>query len=120
MRPMPKKMLIHCAVLVTEYAPDLWGNASELNAVPLDRVRIEGSHRTVMTKDRQQITLSAVLFFDCTNSSSPIPFLLEGETHDSKIVKNQFVEWNGKRYAVQSVEPLYDEKKIHHYEVGLV
>lgn len=120
MRPIPKGMLLHRAVLTTEYAPDLWGKSSETEACPLDRVRIESSHKTVATKERQQITLSAVLFFDCVNSVCSVPFLLEGDTYDGKNVKNQFVEWNGRKYAVQVIEPLYGDKKIHHYEVGLV
>lgn len=120
MRPIPKKMLIHHAVLVTEYAPDLWGKASEAEACPLDRIRIESSHRNVTTKEQQQITLSAVLFFDCINSACPVPFLLEGDTYGGKTVKNQFVEWNSRKYAIQAIDLLYDDKKLHHYEVGLV
>ena len=121
MRPIPKSILIHSAVLVTEYSPDLWGKSTESSAAPLDNVRIDPC-RTTMTDSRSQtITLSANLFFDCANSSCAVPFYLEGDKDgDGKIVKNQFVEWHGRRYGVKTIEPIYDSKKLHHYEVGLI
>ena len=76
----------------------------------------------VLTDSKSQtVTLSANLFFDCVNSSCAVPFYLEGDKDgDGKTVKNQFVEWNGRRYGVKTIEPIYDNKKLHHYEVGLI
>lgn len=121
MRPIPKNILIHSAVLITEYSPDLWGKAGETSASPLWRVRIEPCYSTVTDSKSQQITLSAYLFFDCVNSSCAVPFMLEGDTDkDGKTVKNQFADRLGRRYTVKTIMPIYDNKKIHHYEVGLV
>lgn len=120
MIPIPAGLLIHNGELVTEYAPDLWGNSSDNETAPLLRIRIEPCHSSVTTKEMQQIALSAMLFFDAKNSVCSVPFLLEGDTYNGKSVKLQYVIWNGRKYTVQTVEPIYDSRKIHHYEVGLI
>ena len=121
MRPIPKSILIHHAVLVTEYSADLWGKSTESSAAPLDNVRIDPCRTTITDSRSQTITLSANLYFDCVNSSCAVPFYLEGDKdNDGRTVKNQFVEWNGRCYGVKTIEHIYDDNKRHHYEVGLI
>lgn len=121
MLPIPKFILTDNAVLVTEYSPDIWGNPTEQSCVPLECVRIEPCRATAADKNSQQIILSAKLYFDCVNSSSAVPFYLEGDTDtDGKTVRIQRVKWNGRDYTVKTIRPFSDCKKIHYYEVGLV
>ncbi len=121
MLPIPKYALNHNAVLVTEYSPDIWGNSTETVRTPLKRVRIDPCRTTAADKNSQEIILSATLFYDCENSKCSVPFYLEGDTDaDGKTVRIQRVIWDGREYTVKTIQPFFDCKKIHHYEVGLV
>lgn len=73
-------------------------------------VRLEPSSRVIRDKNNAEIQLAAVLLYDCRNSS---PKNIIFKTDDVVI-------FNGDSYRVQTAEPLYDHKKLHHYELGLV
>ncbi|MDE6745592.1 MAG: minor capsid protein [Oscillospiraceae bacterium] len=120
--PIPKRLLIHSAELITEFTPDKWGRASEWNTIKLEHVRIEPSAKHVINGSGETVQLAAVLFFDCRNSSpADVAFALKDDTVNGRIVALQKVSFGGRLFTVQTVEPLYaDKNRIHHYEVGLV
>ena len=33
---------------------------------------------------------------------------------------DQLVDFNGQKHQIKTVEPLYDNSKLHHYEIGMV
>ena len=33
---------------------------------------------------------------------------------------DQVVDFNGQKHQIKTVEPLYDNSKLHHYEIGMV
>lgn len=109
MLAIPKNLLIHSAVLqsVTE---DKWQSETTENIAELKKIRIDPSSKLVTSKDNRQITLSAVLFFDCKNSR---PYDISFE-HGQKIV------FQGTEYTIETIEKLYDNSKLHHYELGLI
>lgn len=109
MLAIPKNLLIHSAVLqsVTE---DKWQSETTENIAELKKIRIDPSSKLVTSKDNRQITLSAVLFFDLRNSR-PMNILFE---HGQKIL------FGGNIYTIETIEKLYDDKKLHHYELGLI
>lgn len=109
MLAIPKNLLIHSAVLqsVTE---DKWQSETTENIAKLKKIRIDPSSKLVTSKDNRQITLSAVLFFDLRNSR-PMNILFE---HGQKIL------FGGNTYTIETIEKLYDDKKLHHYELGLI
>lgn len=109
MKPIPKNLLIHSAQLA-EISKDEWQNETQKPLADLQHIRIEPSSKLVTDKQNRQITLSAVLFFDCKNSR---PKAVEF-SHGQKIV------FNSMEYTVETIELLYDGKKLHHYELGLV
>lgn len=117
MKAIPKKLLIHNAELINEYG-DEWAVTKRISA-PLEHVWIEASHSNIFDVKSQQITLSAVLFFDCKNSECDISFALEGEEIGGRTLLAQRVQWNGRTYTVKTIEPIYDDRRLHHYEVGL-
>lgn len=121
-RPIPKNLLIHSAVLTTEFSPDKWGKPSESDTVQLKNVRIEPSAKHVIGGNGETVQLAAVLFFDCRNSTPrDVVFALKDDTVDGKRVVLQRVGFGGRLYTVQTVEALYgDRNRIHHYEVGLI
>lgn len=109
MLAIPKNLLIHSAVLqsVTE---DKWQSETTENIAELKKIRIDPSSKLVTSNDNRQITLSAVLFFDLRNSR-PMNILFE---HGQKIL------FGGNIYTIETIEKLYDDKKLHHYELGLI
>lgn len=109
MRAIPKKMLIH-TVTLAKAGSDRWGTERITSEQELKHVRMEPSSKIVRDKNNAEIQLAAELFYDCKNSR---PTGISFEVDD-------LILFNGQKYAVRFVEPLYDDKRLHHYEVGLV
>ena len=110
MRPIPKKLLIHTVELYKTVSEDKWGKGEQDAGTRLTYVRMEPSDRIVRDKNNAEIQLAATLFFDCTNSR-PV---------DMRFCLDDIVTFNGEKYQIRTREPLYDEKRLHHYELGLV
>ena len=110
MRPIPKKLLIHTVTLHRKISSDMWGKTQLDEGTVLAYVRMEPSSKVVRDMNGAEIQLAATLFYDCKNSR-PQGFMF----HEDDIVL-----FNGQKHKVTSVEPLYDEKFLHHYEMGLV
>ena len=108
MKPIPRALLIHSAALynVTEGA---WQGEEKTLAARLERVRVEPCSRLVTSADNRSVTITATLFCDCRNSTpAGVGFSV-----------GQRVEFGGALYRVETVEPLYDRRRLHHIEVGL-
>lgn len=119
--PIPKRLFVHSAELVTKYSADKWGNATASDTVKMEHIRIDPSSKVVTDSTGTNIQLSAVLFYDCRNSSPAVTFALKGDAIGEKAVDIQQVIFGGRTFTVQIIEPLYaDSNKIHHYEVGLI
>lgn len=110
MKPIPEKLLIHKAELKEISTDNAWQEEQLNDIATLEKIRIEPISKLVTAKDNRQITLSAVLFYDCKNS---IP-------KGVNFQHGQRIFWNGMEYAIETIEPLYDGKKLHHYELGLI
>ena len=110
MKPIPKALLIHKVDLQEVSEKDEWGKEDVSDPVSLRYVRVEPSTKYVKDKDHNEIQLAAVLFFDCHNSRP------RGQTFSD----GQILFFNGEKYRTQLVEPLYDGRRLHHYELGLI
>lgn len=110
MMPIPKALLIHGADLQAVTGKDAWGNETLSNPVGLKYVRFEPSTKYVKDKQNNEIQLAAVMFYDCRNSRPKGQIFTDG----------QIVTFNGEGYRVKLVEPLYDGRRLHHYELGLI
>lgn len=109
MKPIPKRLLIH-AVTLGHLAKDRWGEETITDEQELSFVRMEPSSKIVRDKNNAEIQLAATLFYDCRNS----------QPRGVEFVEDEIVIFNGQKHKVQTVETLYDEKKLHHYELGLI
>ena len=109
MRPIPKQLLIHTAKISTPEQQDAWQSVTYSEPITLEHVRIEPCRKLVLESDNTQRQQTATLFFDVVNS---LPA-------DFEFTEGQRVEALGQIYQVLMIEPLYDEQKLHHYEVGL-
>lgn len=110
MRPIPKSLLIHDIVCRQETKKDRWGKSESHKDQKVEDVRIEPSSRIFRDKNRAEIRLSAEMFYDCKNSSP----------RNITFAEDDIIIFNGMKHKVVSVAPLYDGKRLHHYELGLV
>ena len=108
---IPKKLLIHSATLHTAGAQGLWTDAANTSLAVLSRVRVEPYNRTVKSADNTDVQLAALMFVDVRNS--------EIVPSTAAFAVGQIVTWNSLKYLVETVEPLYDDSALHHYEIGL-
>lgn len=110
MRPIPKALLIHTVTLAKTVPEDRWGTKSLTGQKDLKRVKVEPSSKIVRNKNGAEIQLVATLLYDCKNS---LPRGVQFAVDD-------IIIFNGQKHSIQLAEPLYDGKKLHHYEVGLI
>lgn len=110
MRPIPKSLLIHTVTLHKKINKDKWGKGALDQGVELSNVRMEPSGKIVRDKNNAEIQLVAILFYDCKNS----------RPKDVVFKVDDLIAFNGVMHRVEVVEPLYDDKRLHHYELGLV
>lgn len=98
-------MILHKTV-----SRDRWGKEEMSQGVELTKVRLEPSGKIIRDKNNAEVQMAATLFFDCHNSR---PQDVVPEVDD-------LVVFQGQKFSVKAVEPLYDGKRLHHYEMGLV
>ena len=111
MKPIPKSLLIHTIILHKKTSSGgFYEEPSLSNGTDISCVRMEPLSKIVRDKNNAEIQLSAILFYDCKNSCP------RGTTFSVDDV----ISFNGQKYRVKVVEPLYDRKKLHHYEIGLI
>ncbi|MGF3141259.1 putative minor capsid protein [Facklamia sp. P13064] len=106
-KPIRLDLLIHTVEVETYSEPDTWGNTYEEKKT-IEKVRVEPRRNLVTTKDNRQVTSNAILFHDAT-FSTPCDFELE-----SKVI------FNGQEMKIVSIQPFYDNQRLHHTEVGLI
>lgn len=109
-RAIPKKLLFHTVTHAKSADADRWGKEVLKDKQELDFVRIEPSSKVVRDKSGAEIQLTATIFYDCHNS----------RPKGIEFVADDIIIFNGQKYSVQIVEPLYDGKRLHHYELGLI
>lgn len=119
MQSIPAQILIHSGTMTIYYAPDKWGGTPTATTAPISRVRIEPYRRETHDRDQQEVTLTAMLFFDCKNSACELPFVLPGDAYNGGKVKQETISALGRVFVVKTVEPIYDDQALHHFEVGL-
>lgn len=109
-RAIPKKLLGHTVVYAKSIDTDRWGKEVLKDKLDLKFVQMEPSSKIIRDKNGAEVQLAATMFYDCRNSR---PKGLEFVTDD-------IVLYHGQKHLVQIVEPLYEGKRLHHYELGLI
>ena len=110
MRPISKKLLIHTVTLYKKISIDKWGSEKLDTGQTLSNIRIEPSKQIIRDKNNAEVQLAATLFYDCRNS----------RPSDVSFEVDQIIDFNGQKHQIKTVEPLYDNSKLHHYEIGMV
>lgn len=109
MIPIPSSFLIHSAQLLTPTGEDVWQSQTYGSPISLSHIRVEPVKQWITDKENRQVSLSASLFYDCRNS---LPRNVEFRA-GAKVI------FDGREYTIETVERLYDERRLHHIEVGL-
>lgn len=110
MRAIPRSLLIHTVTKARAVQTDRWGKEEISDQEEISFVRMEPSHRVIRDKNNAELQLSAVLFYDCRNSCP------RGMTFS----EDEVIVFNGQKHRIREIEPLYDGKRLHHYEIGVV
>jgi hypothetical protein len=110
MKPIPISLLIHSAVLKKPTGTDEYQNKT-YEETELSFIRIEPETQTRKTKDNTEGAFSATLFFDCVNSR-PANICFE--------LGDRITACWGTEYEVRTVERLFDNRGLHHIELGLM
>jgi hypothetical protein len=108
MRPIPHAMLIHAATLATAET-DAYQTETLTTVAELSRVRVEPDETELTATDDTQVEKTALLLYDVRNS----------RPRGVAFAAGQRVVFEGVRYRVEGVEPLYDGRRLHHVEVTL-
>ena len=119
MQPIPARILIHSGTTTIYYDADKWGGTPDAVTAPITGIRIEPYRRETHDVNQQEVTLTAMLYYDTKNSACALPFVLPGDTYGGGKVKQQTISALGRVFVVKSVEPIYDDQALHHLEVGL-
>ena len=108
MKPIPRRLLPHQAkykkYLGNTGEGDEWGEEITLNYV-----KVDDSKKITLSQNGREIIGNAMLFYDFNNSDG----LLEEPTINSLII------FNNKTYHIESVNSLYANSIVHHYEILL-
>lgn len=110
MMAIPRGMLIHSMDVYREEKSSDWSGKRLTLLGGLYHVRVEPSSRVVRDKNNKEIQLAATLFFDCKNSRNTA----------NELQEDLIADFGGDKYRIVSVEPLYDRRRLHHYELGMV
>lgn len=108
MRPIPLGLLCH-TVKLSNVERDDYGTETDVPVATLYRVRLEPSAQVLVNTRGADVQCSATLFVDARRSW-PV---------DVRILPEQAVQWEERRFRVQAVHPLFDGRKLHHWEVAL-
>lgn len=109
MRPIPKKLLIHKAVLHKVKSEDRFGKEILDEGLQLERVRFEPTNKIVYDSNKAEIRLSAIMYYDCKNSKPA----------GIKFAVGDIIVFGESKFKVQTCE-LLEDTKPHHYELGLI
>lgn len=118
LRPIPKKIMTHSAVLKTVKSTDRWASPT-YEEVKLTRVHIQPVHDIRKSADNKEIHLNGVLFYDPHISSPSVNW--NEVFNSSAIADGQMkVVYNGRTYTVWSIDLLPDDEgNLHHVEVAM-
>ena len=119
MQSIPAQILIHSGTMTIYYAPDKWGGTPTATTAPITGIRIEPYRRETHDRDQQEVTLTAMMYYDTHNSTCTLPFVLPGDAYNGGKVKQETISALGRVFVVKTVEPIYDDTALHHIEVGL-
>lgn len=107
-KPIQKRLLIHTVTHKYDVTTDSMG-AESYKTRTIQFVRVEPSSKVVYKQDNNARTLSGTMFYDSTHSTPQDVVFVEGDK----------ITFNGVERRIEEVTALYDNVRLHHYEVGL-
>lgn len=109
-RSIPRPLLMHSIIqYYGDIVQDDWGNDTHARSRAISRVRVEPTTEYQRSMDNRERKVKALLFYDCRNS---MPQGVAFEVGDT-------VTFEGDDYEIVEVKRLYDNRRLHHLEVGI-
>lgn len=108
MKAIPKNLLIHSGTIAVTSTDD-WGAETTTAPTELKFIRIEPYNKILKTKNNEEVQTNALMFYDAVNS------LPKGQS----FTENTIININGREYRIVTIDELYDNRKLHHYEITL-
>ena len=108
-KPIPKALLIHSAVLKKTSSMSLFGEKT-FSQTALAHIRIELTHRLVLTDGDTVQKNAGVMYFDMKNSTPS----------DTVINVGDYIAFGGNDYLVETVRRVLADGKIHHIKATLL
>ena len=109
-RAIPKSLLIHTVTHAKLKESDRWGAESLQISVQLNLYGLSHPARLSATRIMRRYSLRQQCFMTVKTAVR--------EAWNLK--QTTLSVFNGERFKVKICEPLYDERKLHHWELGLV
>lgn len=109
-KPISKRFLIHSATLKTAETRDKWDKVISATDVPLTFIRVDETNKLVQSSTNMEEQLTAIVFYDTINS----------RPQNVTFVKDQILVYNGDERRIKTIEPMYDNSRLHHYEIGII
>lgn len=109
MKPIPKNLLIHSGTIAAITKDDGWGPIEISPSINLSNVRIEPTKKIVRNKRNEEVQIASTLFYDCVFS----------RPSNQVFTEDTIIVINGVSHEIVLIDELYDNLKLHHYEIGL-
>lgn len=109
-KAIPRRILIDTAVLKTNEVKDDYGKIISEDPINLTYIRVDETAKLKQSKTDQEEQLTAIVFYDCRNSR-PL---------NVTFVKDQTLVYNGSERRIVTIEPIKDDSRLHHYEIGVI
>jgi len=109
MKPIPKHLLIHKGTIKAVDTDNGWGEITTTPPIDLTNVRIEPTKKIVRDKQNNEIQIVSTMFYDCVFS----------RPSNQVFTEDTIITINGVDHKVVLIDELYDNLKLHHYELEL-
>lgn len=106
--PIPAYLLIHSATL-KNVTTDMYGDKTYIET-PLIKVRFEATKSALYGSNGEDSADKYIMFFDLQNSSP--------SGTDFKVLDK--ITFDGEDFTIRTVNKLYDDTCLHHFELALV
>lgn len=126
LRPIPKQLLRHLAVIHVCKSVDSWQSV-DWEDTEVQNVHIQPTNSIVKTATNTEVVLRSILFIDSFRSTPHLAYndLMEKSLAAGAPMRATVYAKDGTEigdYEVVTVEPIpdYPSDNVHHYELGLI
>lgn len=110
MKCIPKRLLIHSVYAKNPIGEDCFGYKSFSEETLISNVRVDFTDAVKLNGFLNNKNRSALLFFDCVNSSP----------HNFTFMIGTVINFNGVSLTADKISNFFDNNRLHHVEVHFI